>query len=51
MIARAFHDAILKENRIPIEMVRASLTQQKLSRDFASNWKFYGPNPLSGEQK
>jgi len=38
---RAFHDAILRENRIPIEMVRASLTGQKLTKDFTSNWKFY----------
>ena len=45
MTNRAFHDAVLKENRIPIEMVRASLTNQKLTRDFVSNWKFYGPNP------
>jgi uncharacterized protein (DUF885 family) len=45
MTNRAFHDAILKENRIPIEMVRASLTNQKLTRDFVSSWKFYGPNP------
>jgi hypothetical protein len=42
MTNRAFHDAILKENRIPIEMVRALLTKQKLTRDYASNWKFYG---------
>jgi uncharacterized protein (DUF885 family) len=41
MTNRAFHDAILKENRIPIEMVRALLTKQKLTRDYASNWKFY----------
>ncbi|HSB08441.1 MAG TPA: DUF885 family protein [Blastocatellia bacterium] len=45
MTNRAFHDAVLKENRIPIEMVRASLAKQKLTRDFASSWKFYGPNP------
>lgn len=38
-----FHDTILKENRIPIEMVRAILTKQKLTRDFQTNWKFYGP--------
>ena len=43
MTDRAFHDAILEENSIPIEMVRASLTKQKLTRDFTSNWKFYGP--------
>jgi uncharacterized protein (DUF885 family) len=45
MSNRAFHDGVLKENRIPIEMVRASLMNQKLTRDFVSNWKFYGPNP------
>jgi uncharacterized protein (DUF885 family) len=45
MTNRAFHDSILKENRIPIEMVRALLTKQKLTRDFTSNWKFYGPIP------
>lgn len=42
MTNRAFHDAILKENRIPIEMVRALLTKQKLTRDYKSSWKFYG---------
>jgi hypothetical protein len=26
-------------------MVRALLTKQKLTRDFTSNWKFYGPIP------
>lgn len=46
MTNRAFHDAILKENSIPIEMVRASLTGQKLTRDFNSSWKFYGARPL-----
>jgi len=45
MTNRAFHDSILKENRIPIEMVRALLTKQKRTRDYAPNWKFYGPNP------
>jgi uncharacterized protein (DUF885 family) len=45
MTNRAFHDSILKENRIPIDMVRALLTKQKLTRDYTSNWKFYGPIP------
>ncbi|MGI8783622.1 MAG: DUF885 family protein [Acidobacteriota bacterium] len=43
MTHRAFHDAVLKENRIPIEMLRALLTRQPLVRDFVSTWKFYGP--------
>ncbi len=47
MTNRAFHDTILRENRMPVEMVRAILTQQKLGRDFKSSWKFYGPNPGS----
>ena len=41
MTNRAFHDAILKEGPIPVEMVRAILTKQKLSRDFKANWRFY----------
>ena len=43
MTNRAFHDFILKENRIPVEMVRALLTKQNLARGFSTNWKFYGP--------
>jgi hypothetical protein len=42
MTNREFNDAVLKENRIPIELVRASLTKQKLTRDYVSQWKFYG---------
>ena len=41
MTNRDFHDAILKENNIPIEMLRAGLTRQKLTPTFSSNWKFY----------
>lgn len=44
MTNRAFHDAILKENRIPVEMIRAILTRQTLGRDFQPSWKFYGAN-------
>jgi uncharacterized protein (DUF885 family) len=45
MTNRAFHDAVLKENSIPVEMVRAGLTKQKLTRDFKPAWKFYGSHP------
>ena len=41
---RPFHDWIYKENRIPVEMVRALLTNQKLTRDFKSSWQFL-PSP------
>ena len=45
MTDREFHDAILKEGTIPVELVRAILTKQKMSRDFKSNWRFYGGLP------
>ncbi len=38
---KAFHDAILHENSIPIELLRAILTKQKLTRDFKTSWRFY----------
>ena len=41
MTDRAFHDAILKEGRIPVEMVRAILTKQKLAKDHRSIWRYY----------
>lgn len=43
MTNREFHDAILHENSMPVELLRARLTHQKLARDFQSSWKFYGP--------
>jgi uncharacterized protein (DUF885 family) len=41
MTDRNFHDAILKENAIPIEMVRALLSESKLTPDWKPQWKFY----------
>ena len=41
MTDRNFHDAILKEGAIPIEMVRAIITKQKLTRDQKAGWRFY----------
>jgi uncharacterized protein (DUF885 family) len=41
MTDREFHDKILKEGSIPVEMVRAILTKQKLTVDHAANWRFY----------
>ena len=40
MSEKAFHDTILQNNSIPVAMVKALLTNQKLQRDFKSNWKF-----------
>ena len=49
--ARAFHDAVLKENRIPIELLRAQLRGKPLSKDFSSTWRFYGELDESGEPR
>ena len=38
---REFHDAILKENAIPIDLIRARLMQQPLARDYTPRWRFY----------
>jgi tRNA(Ser,Leu) C12 N-acetylase TAN1 len=42
MSYKQFHDAILRENSIPIEMLRAILTNQSLQKDFTTSWRFYG---------
>ncbi|RZK58853.1 MAG: DUF885 domain-containing protein, partial [Pedobacter sp.] len=39
-----FHDKILKENSMPVEMVRAILTNQLLPANFTTKWKFAGEN-------
>ena len=41
MANRVFHDAILREGPISVEMVRALLTDQELTRDFETSWRFY----------
>lgn len=40
MTEKAFHDIILRNNSIPVELVRAILTEQKLTPDFKTNWRF-----------
>jgi hypothetical protein len=47
MTEKAFHDAILKEGIMPVEMVRAAITDQKLSREFHPSWKFLGDLPAA----
>jgi len=47
MTNRQFHDAVLKLNSIPVEMVRASLLKEKLPRDCVAHWKFYDELPAS----
>jgi len=40
MTIRQFNDAVLRLGPIPIEMVRASLTDLPLTKDFQPGWKF-----------
>ena len=44
MSNRQFHDAVLMAGDMPVEMVRALLENQPLTRDFTTSWKFEG-NP------
>ena len=37
---REFNDAVLRENSIPIEMIRASLMKAELSKDWKAKWKW-----------
>ena len=41
MTYKQYHDAILHENSMPIEMLRAILTNQNVGRDYKPRWKFY----------
>jgi hypothetical protein len=41
MTYKQYHDAVMQENCMPVEMVRAILTNQPLTQDFKSTWKFY----------
>jgi uncharacterized protein (DUF885 family) len=37
---RVFHDAVLRENMIPVELIRAALKQEVLPRDWKPSWRF-----------
>lgn len=41
MTYKQYHDAVMHENSMPVEMVRAILTNQPLTRDFKTSWRFY----------
>ena len=40
MSPREFHDAVLKLGPVPIEMVRATLLEKPLTRDYRARWDF-----------
>jgi uncharacterized protein (DUF885 family) len=39
MSPREFHDAVLRQNSIPIELLRAALTGRKPARDAQPRWR------------
>jgi len=41
MTYKQYNDAVIRENLIPIEMIRATLTGAPLNKDYSANWKFY----------
>lgn len=41
MSYKQFHDSFIEQNIMPIEMERAILTNQPLSKDYKAAWKFY----------
>ena len=48
MTLKQFNDAFLREGAMPIEMMRATLENQPLTRDYQAQWKFYGE--VSGDK-
>jgi uncharacterized protein (DUF885 family) len=42
MTDKEFHDAILKGGPMPVELVRARLTNAPLTADYTAGWRFYG---------
>jgi len=41
MTIKQYHDAIMHENSMPVEMVRAILNHQLIDKNFQTQWKFY----------
>ncbi|KAI0477866.1 hypothetical protein GGR56DRAFT_639118 [Xylariaceae sp. FL0804] len=39
---REFHDAVLRANTMPVEVLRALILGHELREDFEPSWKFYG---------
>jgi hypothetical protein len=40
MTDREFNDVVLRENMMPIEMLRALLTRQPLTQHYKASWRF-----------
>ena len=46
MTYKQYHDAVLQESSMPVEMVRAILTNQSIPKDFKTTWRFYGKQKI-----
>ncbi|MBL8822812.1 MAG: DUF885 family protein [Planctomycetia bacterium] len=51
MKIKDFHDQILQQNSIPMELVRAAISNTPLTRDLKPGWKFYGEVKATEEKK
>lgn len=38
---KQYHDAVMRLNAMPVEMIRAVLINQPLTKDFKTTWRFY----------
>ncbi|KAB5484759.1 DUF885 family protein [Flagellimonas hadalis] len=43
MTNKEFHDRIITMNAMPVEMIKAIMTDQKISKNYKAKWKFYDP--------
>ena len=41
MTLKEYHDKVMLENNMPVEMVRAILTNQNIDKNFKTSWRFY----------
>jgi hypothetical protein len=41
MTAKQFHDSVMRAGAMPVEMLRALLSNQTLARDYTARWRYY----------
>jgi uncharacterized protein (DUF885 family) len=41
MTYQQYHDAVLQQNMLPVELIRSILTDKPIAKDFKTNWRFY----------
>jgi uncharacterized protein (DUF885 family) len=41
MTLKQFHDEVMQQNSMPIEMLRNILTNQPVKEDYQGSWRFY----------